>query len=300
MGRELYQTYPVAREVFDEADRILGFSVSRLCFEGPDETLTDTLNAQPALFTTSMACWRVLQSVAPQALAAPSFVAGHSLGEYSALAAVGALDFADGLRLVRERGRLMKVAGERCPGGMAAVLGLDDAVVDDVCRQGRDETSGVVQSANYNAPGQIVISGDEAALERAMALAGEAGARKVVRLAVSIASHSPFMACIADEFRQVVESTPLHEPSVSVVANVTAQPLASVAAIRGEMVSQLTSPLQWVACMRYILNEGVTTFVEVGPGKVLTSLLKRIDRSAVRLNVRDVADVQNLSRDLED
>jgi [acyl-carrier-protein] S-malonyltransferase len=297
MGRDLYETYPAAREVFDEADRILGFSLSRLCFEGPEETLTDTVNAQPALFTASRACWCALESGVPGAFPAPSFVAGHSLGEYSALAAAGALDFADGLRLVRERGRLMKLAGERSPGGMAAILGLDDAVVDEICQQAREETDGVVQAANYNAPGQVVISGDKVALERAMTLATEMRARRVVRLAVSIAAHSPLMACIADEFRLAVESTPLRDPAVPVVANITARPLASVAAIREEMVGQLTSPVGWVASVQYVLNEGVTTFVELGPGQVLTGLLKRIDRSAQRVNVKGVADLHELSRD---
>ncbi len=297
MGRELYETYPAAKEVFDEADRILGFSLSRLCFEGPEETLTNTVNAQPGVFTTSMACWRALESVAPGVFAAPSFVAGHSLGEYSALAVAGALDFADGLRLVRERGRLMKLSGERRPGGMAAILGLNDVAVDKVCQRARDETGGVIQAVNYNAPGQIVISGDAAALEGAMTLATEAGARKVVRLAVSIASHSPLMACIADEFRLAVESTPLRDPAVPVVANITARPLASVMAIHEEMVSQLTSPVRWVASMQYALSKGVTTFVELGSGEVLTRLLRRIDRSTRRVNVRNAADLQKLLGD---
>jgi [acyl-carrier-protein] S-malonyltransferase len=297
MGRDLYEAYPAAREVFDEADHILGFPLSRLCFEGPEETLTDTVNTQPALFTVSRACWRAVESAAPGAFSAPSFLAGHSLGEYSALAAAGALGFADGLRLVRERGRLMKLAGERSPGGMAAVLGLDDAVVDDICQQARGEANGVVQAANYNAPGQVVISGDTVALERAMTLATEMGARRVVRLAVSIAAHSPLMACIADEFRLAVESTPLRDPAVPVVANITARPLASVAAIHEEMVGQLTSPVAWVASVQCMLNEGVTTFVELGPGQVLTGLLKRIDRSAQRLNLSSVAELQELSRD---
>lgn len=294
MGRDLYETYPAAQQVFDEADRILGFSISRLCFEGPEEVLTDTVNAQPAIFTTSIACWRALESVAPDAFPAPSFVAGHSLGEYSALVAAGALGLAGGLLLVRERGILMREAGERSPGGMAAILGLDDAAVRQACRQAREETGAVVQAANYNAPGQIVISGDDDALERAMTLAREIGARKVVRLAVSIASHSPLMACIADEFRQAVEVTSLRNPALPVIANVTAGPLDSVAAVREEMVDQLTSPVQWVASMQHMLNEGVTTFIELGPGQVLTGLLKRIARSTRRVNVRNGADLQKL------
>jgi [acyl-carrier-protein] S-malonyltransferase len=297
MGLELYEAYSVAREVYDEADRILGFSLSRLCFEGPEETLTDTVNAQPAILATSVACWRALESLAPGAFPVPSFMAGHSLGEYSALMAAGALDLVHGLQLVRERGRLMKLAGEHSPGGMAAVLGLDDATVDAVCRQARGETGAVVQSANYNAPGQVVISGDGVALQRAMALAGEAGARRVVRLAVSIASHSPLMAGIVDEFQLAVESTPLRAPRVPVIANVTGRRLTSVAAIREEMVTQLTSPVRWVASMQHALDEGVTTFVELGHGQVLAGLLKRIDRSTRRVNVGSAADLRTLVKD---
>jgi [acyl-carrier-protein] S-malonyltransferase len=297
MGRDLYDAFPAARELFDEADRVLGFALSRLCFEGPEETLTDTVNAQPAIFATSLACWRALKSTSPLAFGAPSFVAGHSLGEYSALAAAGALDFADGLRLVRERGRLMKLAGERSPGGMAAILALDAAAVEGVCQQARHETGAVVQVANYNAPGQVVISGDERALERAMSLAGEAGARKVVRLAVSIASHSPLMAGIVDAFRRSVEAVALRRPDVPVVANVSAEPLDSVVAVRQEMVDQLTSPVRWVASMRHVLDAGVTTFVELGPARVLTGLLKRIERSARRENVGGAADLQALLRE---
>jgi [acyl-carrier-protein] S-malonyltransferase len=297
MGRDLYETYPVARKVFDEADRILGFSLSHLCFEGPEETLTDTVNAQPALFVTSLACWQALRSVATAAFPAPSFVAGHSMGEYSALAAAGVLDFADGLRLVRERGCLMKLAGERSPGGMAAILGLDNAVVDAACQKARDETGVIVQAANYNAPGQIVISGDDVALERAMTLTREAGAKKVVRLAVSIAAHSPLMACIADEFRLAVESTTLHDPTVPVIANITARPMDSVTAIHTEMIGQLTSTVQWVASMQYLLNEGVTTFIELGPGDVLTKLLRRIERATQRVNIGTAQDLQRLLGD---
>lgn len=294
MGRDLFDAFPAARRVYDEADRVLGFSLSRLCFEGPEETLIDTVNAQPAIFATSVACWRAWEAAAPGAFPPPAFVAGHSLGEYSALAAAGAMDFADGLRLVRERGRLMKLAGEQSPGGMAAILALDDDAVERACQQARDETGGVVQVANYNAPGQVVISGHESALERAVALASEAGARKVVRLAVSIASHSPLMAGIADAFRQAVGSVPLRPPDVPVVANITAEPLDSVAAVREEMVSQLTSPVRWVASMRYLLDAGVTTFVELGPGQVLSGLLKRIDRSVRRVNVGSAAALQAL------
>jgi [acyl-carrier-protein] S-malonyltransferase len=200
MGGDLAQAYSVARDTFAEADNLLGFSLSSLCFEGPEESLNDTYNTQPALFVASLATLRVLQGEGWSA--SPSFTAGHSLGEYSALVAAGALTFADGLRLVRERGRLMKEAGERGPGGMAAIIKLDDETVTDICQRASQETGQVVQVANYNSPGQVVISGDNQALEVAMEMAQAAGAKRVVRLAVSIAAHSPLMAIIAGEFRQ--------------------------------------------------------------------------------------------------
>jgi len=295
MGSDLYQTYPAAREVFDTADRLLGFALSHLCFEGPEEALTDTVNAQPAIFVTSMACWRALESVAPDAFAGPAFMAGHSLGEYSALAAAGALDFEGGLRLVRERGRLMKLAGTYSPGGMVAIVGLDDESVDDICRQAREQSDRIVQVANYNSPGQVVISGHDDALQLAMSLAEQAGARKVVRLAVSIAAHSPLMDGIVDAFRQAVLASSLRVAAVPVIANITARPLDTVAAIQEELVGQLTSPVRWVDSMRYALDRGVSTFVEVGPSQVLTGLLKRIDRAARRVNLATVADLRSLA-----
>jgi len=287
MGQHLYETCPEARATFDEADEVLGFALSELCFNGPEEILNDTLNTQPAIFVTSVALLRALEGKVPD------FMAGHSLGEYSALVAAGAMDFAAGLRLVRERGRLMKEAGERSPGGMAAVLGLETKVVDEICRQAREKTGGVIQVANYNSPGQIVISGDFRAQEVALELAKAAGARRVVPLAVSIAAHSPLMACIVDEFRQAVEATEFRMPTVPVVANVSAMPLESIGAIREELVQQLTSPVRWVDSVQYMIGQGVTEFVEVGPKDVLTGLIRRIDRGVQAMNVGDVAGVKS-------
>jgi len=289
MGQDLYESHPEARATFDQADKVLGFALSDLCFNGPEETLKDTVNTQPAIFVTSVALLRALES---RRLQAPGFVAGHSLGEYSALAAAGAMDFAAGLQLVRERGRLMKEAGERSPGGMAAVLGLEAEAVDQVCRQARKETGGVIQVANYNSPGQVVISGDFRTRDVAIELAKAEGARRVVPLAVSIAAHSPMMECIADEFRQAVEATEFRMPTVPVVANVSAAPLGSVEALREELVQQLTSPVRWVESVLYMIDQGMTEFVEIGPKDVLTKLMRRIDKSVQAMSVGDATAVE--------
>ena len=292
MGRDVAQAYPVARETFAEADDVLGFSLSQLCFEGPEEALQDTYNTQPAIFTTSIAILRALYSAG--FAARPAFLAGHSLGEYSALVASGALAFADGLRLVRERGRLMKLAGEREPGGMAAVLKLDDHTVEEICRQASAETGRVVQIANYNSPGQVVISGHNEALERAIQLAEAAGARRVIRLAVSIASHSPLMASITNEFRRAVMDTPLQAPQMAVVGNVTARPLMSIEEIREEMVCQLTSSVRWVDSVTYMAAQGVTHCIEIGPKDVLTGLIPRIHPEMKATSCSTLAAIQAL------
>jgi len=274
MGRDLFAHEPAARAVFDEADSILHVALSRLCFDGPETELNDTYNTQPAVFVTSVAVLRALEA---RGIGRPAFVAGHSLGEFSALVAAGAVAFADALRLVRERGRLMKLAGERNPGGMAAVIGLDRAAVDDICAQASTQIGQSVQVANDNCPGQIVISGHRAALATALNLARERGARRAVPLAVSIAAHSELMSVIADDFRQALAATPFSPPQVPVIGNVGAQPLTDVAAIRADLGAQLTSPVAWTDSVRTMLAQGVTTFIELGPKDVLTGLLKRID-----------------------
>ena len=280
MGRDLYEREPVARALFDEAGERLGFNLAQICFEGPEEVLTDTSIQQPALFTTSLAAWAVLRQ---RDQAEADYVAGHSLGEFSALAAAGALTFADGLALVRRRGELMKLAGERSPGGMAAVLGLDAEPVAELCARAAAETGRFAGIANDNCPGQIVISGDEAALAVAMELVSAAGARKVVRLPISIAAHTPLMASVAGEFGAAVDATPLSMARVPAIANVTARPITAPDEIRAELKAQLTSPVAWTDSVRYLGEQGVDTYIEVGPGDVLLGLVKRIDRGARRI-----------------
>jgi [acyl-carrier-protein] S-malonyltransferase len=282
MGQALYEQAPEARAVFDQADDMLGFSLAELCFHGPEEALVDTINQQPAIFTTSVAMW---QRLVARGWDAPQFVAGHSLGEFSALVAAGVLTFADGLRLVRRRGELMKRAGEQNPGAMAAILALDIPVVEAICVQASETVGRIVQVANDNCPGQVVISGDAAALVLAMQLAQEAKARKVVRLPISIAAHSPLMAVVAEAFAAAVDETPFATAVCPVIGNVAARPLTHPDELRAEVKAQLTAGVAWTDSMNYLLTEGVDTFVEVGPGNTLLSFIKRIDRQANRVEL---------------
>ncbi|GIL15226.1 MAG: malonyl CoA-acyl carrier protein transacylase [Chloroflexota bacterium] len=275
MARDLYETYASARAVIDAADAALGFALSKLMFEGPEAELTDTLNAQPALLTHSIAALAALQQAAAFNLPTATLCAGHSLGEYSALVAAGALDFADGIKLVRARGAAMKRAGELRPGAMAALIGLDDAKLNEIC-----QTAGAVQIANYNAPGQIVLSGEQGALERAVELAKQAGAKRAIVLAVSIAAHSELMRSAVEDFRAAVFNTPLNIPNLPIVSNVTAQPMREVATMRAEMLAQLTSAVQWTRSVELMHAQGVSVFLELGPKDVLTGLNKRIARGA--------------------
>jgi len=291
MGRALYQAQPVAHDVFAEADEILGFPLSTLCFEGTAEELTDTINAQPAILATSIATLRVLEQ---ETDLRPDFAAGHSLGEFTALVSAGALTFADGLRLVRERGRLMKAAGENQPGGMAAVLGMDAPTLGQICADAQTEIGQAVQIANDNCPGQIVISGGRTALQRAMELAGEKGAKRVIPLQVSIASHSPLMASAAAAFEPVIAQVSLARPAVPVIGNTTARPLADVPAIRAELVAQLTNSVRWTETIHYLQAQGVDTFIEIGPKDVLTGLMRRIDRKASRFSVENEEGIKKL------
>ena len=296
MLQELCQHYDVARATFAEADDLLGINLSELCFHGPEEQLTDTINAQPALLTTGVAILRVLQQELgdahkPAAHGGPTLVAGHSMGEYTALVAAGCLTFADGLRLVRERGRLMKWAGEQQPGMMAAILGLDEAVVSKICAEASVQ-GGIAQVANDNCPGQVVISGDKTGMEAAMSALTTAGARRVMPLAVSIAAHSPLMQPAAEELRAAIIATPITPPIVPLIGNTTAQPLTTVAAIQDELTAQLTGSVRWTASMGAALAAGVKTFIEIGPGDVLAGLIKRIDRNAERWSLNDPASVQ--------
>jgi [acyl-carrier-protein] S-malonyltransferase len=290
MGRALVQRYPCAAETFAEADAILGFRLSDLSFQGPADTLTATQNAQPAILTASIAALRVLRGERPD-LSTPIVVAGHSMGEYSALVAAGAMSFADAVRLTRARGELMAAAGQQHPGSMAAVLRLDDAQVAAICAQAAAESADVVQVANYNSPGQVVISGGPAGVAAAAALAKTAGGR-VVPLAVSIAAHSALMIPAVEEFAARVAATPFTQPQVTVIGNVLATPLATSEEIRTELVAQLTSSVQWTASIKAMTGAGVTRFMEIGPGSVLTGLVKRIVPDAETANVGTPEDVE--------
>jgi [acyl-carrier-protein] S-malonyltransferase len=275
MGEDLRVLSPAAAEVFAQADQVLGFPLSRLCFEGPEDVLNETTNTQPAILATSVAALRASED----RLEHPAFVAGHSLGEFSALVAAGSLDFGEALFLVRERGRLMKEAGERSPGGMAAIIGLETVKVEEICAQAVEAVGGYVGVANDNCPGQVVISGNEEPLQAAMEGANAAGARKVVRLAISIAGHSPLMAEAAAAFRRVLDKVTIQPPEISFVANATAGPLTDPDQIRDALGRQLTSPIYWTDSVQWMIRRGATRFVEIGPGKVLSGLLRRINRA---------------------
>jgi [acyl-carrier-protein] S-malonyltransferase len=290
MAKELADAYPAAQAVFDQANEILGFDLGGLCFNGPEEVLTDTVNAQPALMAASIAALRAAESVGGS-LPRPQFVAGHSMGEYTALVTAGVLSLEDGLRLVRERGRLMKLAGEESPGLMAAILGLDEEKLAEICALAATESGGIAQVANDNCPGQVVISGDKIGMEAAMRAAEAGGARKVIPLAVSIAAHSPLMAPAAAALRAAIDAVTFTTPQIPVIGNTQAQRLTTPEAIRAELVAQLTGSVRWTGTLQTMLAGGVTTFVEIGPGEVLTGLVKRVDRKAGRVNVNSPAGV---------
>jgi [acyl-carrier-protein] S-malonyltransferase len=288
MGRDLCDAFTQAREVFEEADDALGVPLSRLCFEGPEEELAQTVNAQPAILTTSIACLRAAASVT-DGLIFPAFVAGHSLGEYTALVAAQVLDFGEAVRLTKLRGELMQEAGERVPGGMAAIIGLDEFSVEEICQ----ETG--TQISNLNSPAQIVIGGPRERLVRAMDLARAMGARHVTSLKVSGAFHSSLMQPAVEGMTQAISRLNFRDPSVPIVVNSTAQPVTTSAEIRQELLQQLSSCVQWQKSVEYMVGEGVSTFIEIGPGKVLNGLIKRITQEAQTLNVEDASSLKVLS-----
>ncbi len=286
MGADFARAYPIARDAFAQADEILGFPLSRLCWDGPASELNQTVNTQPALYVSSVAIWRVLHEELP--LAQPAYLAGHSLGEFSALTAADALDFEAGLKLVHARGRFMQRAGDENPGAMAAVLALSAERIEELCAEVMRDTGRVVVLANDNCPGQAVVSGEREAVDRLMELALQAGARRAMKLAVSVAAHSPLMASALEGFLEVAHETAFASPRIPVYGNVKASPLPDGSAIRAELDQQLTRSVQWTDSMRAIIDEGAQTFIEIGAGKVLTGLLRRIDRSKQRINLDTV------------
>ncbi len=275
MGKDLAEAFPEARQVWEAADDALGFGLSALCWDGPEDELTLTRNAQPALLAHSAAVWAVLRALDLEVVCA----AGHSLGEFSAYHAAGSLELASALRTVRRRGELMFAGGQERPGAMSAVLGLDDDIVEGVCAQASDEGA-VAVPANFNTPGQVVISGDAAAVHRAGSMLMDAGAKKVQALNVSGAFHSPLMAVAEAGLREQLEGVEFRDPAFPVVSNVTAQAVTDAAAARQLLVEQLTSAVRWRYVVRTMLELGVTRFLEIGTGKVLTGMLKRIDPAA--------------------
>jgi len=291
MGRELAQHFPAARSVFDEADAALGISLSAVMWEGPESALNDTLNTQPALFVHSLAVYQVFKSLYPEFQ--PSILAGHSLGQLSALCAGGALAFRDGLMLVRRRGELMKRAGEANPGGMAAILNLDIATLERICASAStaDEP---VQVANDNCPGQVVISGAKAAVERAMVLAKEAGARRAVPLAVSIAAHSSLMASIQADWDAAVSAAHVGDTQIPIIGNVSATLMLTAADLREDIQRQMQSRVHWTETIENASRGGVTTFIEMGTGTVLLGLIRRIAADATGLPLGTPADFSAL------
>jgi len=292
MGQQLAADFPVAQTIFQDANQALGIELSNIAWQGPQEELDDTLNTQPALMVHSYAALRVLQDQFPDLQ--PAAVAGHSMGELSALIAAGALEFKDGLQLVRRRGELMQAAGEKSPGGMAAILGLSIDTLEQICTSA-SRSNEIVQIANDNCPGQVVISGANPALERAMGSAKEAGARRVVKLVVSIAAHSPLMEYAQDQFSSAVVASEINDPQVPVIGNVNAQPLVTIADIEKDLRAQLNSRVRWTESIQYLVSTGITTFIEVGNNTVLTGLLKRIDRSVQGISFGEPQDLEKIA-----
>jgi [acyl-carrier-protein] S-malonyltransferase len=288
MGRDVYEQSPSAHAIFQQADEVLGLDLSQLCFEGPTDQLTQTENAQPALLTTSLALMAAARELSNDQLAPPAYVAGHSLGEWTALVGAGSLQFDDAVQLVRRRGELMAAATE---GTMAAVIGLQLEALRDVCAEASE--AGTVVIANENAPGQLVISGTIAGIERAGVLAKQRGAKRVLPLNVSAAFHSPLMQAAAHDLEQAIATVEsVKSPHPPVISNVIARPLTEPNAIRQELVEQVTAPVRWIASIEYMRAEGVTRFVEIGPGNVLTGLIKRIAPEAELVNVRDITSLE--------
>ena len=286
MGKELAEKHAAARQVFEEADRALGFSISQMCFAGSEEELKQTSNTQPAILACSVAMCRLLAEKGIQ----PDFVAGHSLGEYSALVAAGSLQFSDAVKLVRQRGTYMREAVPTGAGAMAAIMGLSPAVVADACKRAAD--GGVCAPANLNSPDQTVISGSAAAVKRAVEIASQQGAKRAVILPVSAPFHSALMMPAQERLEKDLRQTVFANLQVPLVTNVDADIIHTGEEARGALIRQVSLPVRWEESVRLLIEEGVTTFIEVGPGKVLTGLLRQIERSVQTLNVEDEKSLQ--------
>lgn len=291
MGKAFVDAFSVAKATLEEANSILGFDLSSMCFDGPQEILSDTANAQPALYAVGVAALRSLNDAlgvdGGTASFTPQFVAGHSLGEFTALTAANVLSFSDGLKLVRKRGELMRDAGSDSPGGMVALLGPSVEKAEELALAAVDATGEALVVANDNCPGQVVLSGGQTAVTYAADNASEYGAKKAVALNVSVATHSPLMQPAAEAFNAALEATPMNPPTLKVVGNTTASALVDVAAIQQELRNQLTSRVRWTGSIQYMIDNGVNTFIELGTGNVLSKLNKRIDRGVTSYTVED-------------
>lgn len=291
MGKEISRT-DIGEKLFFQADEVLGFPLSSLCFEGPEEELTKTYNTQPAILTVSVIALHLLGEKGIK----PEMVAGHSLGEYSALVAAGVLSFPEAVRLVRIRGQLMDEATKTVEGGMAAIIGLPPQEVEVICREAG--AAGIVQAANYNSPAQTAISGEKAGLEKAMEIALERGAKRAVLLPVSAPFHSRLMDPVAENFQPELESVEIRNASVPVIANYTAQPEIEAEDIRRNLIRQINGPVRWSDSVQYMISQGIDTFIEVGPGKVLTGLMRKIDREVTCIPVENQESINSLLEQL--
>ena len=319
MGADVYASSAAARRVFDTVDETLGFSLSTLCFHGPEETLRATINAQPAITTVSLAFLAAFQeALSPKNSSwssplTPAYTAGHSVGECTTLVAAGVMDLKGAALLVRERGRLMHEDETTCPGGMAALLGMDAETAQEICEEATRQALaslpadkkvppgwGQVVIANYNAPGQIVISGEEHALALAMEMAKARGAKRVMPLAVSGAFHSPVMQPAAAKLAHAIESARINAAAVPIISNIAAVPLIDEHALREELAQQVASSVQWVKTIEYLAGAGVTTFIEIGPGQALTGMIKRIAKGVTMINIGSVAEVEKAAAQVRD
>ncbi|HTK08078.1 MAG TPA: ACP S-malonyltransferase [Ktedonobacteraceae bacterium] len=309
MGADIYASSKAARHIFAASDEALGFALSDLCFNGPEETLRKTINAQPAIVTVSLATLAAFQealsadSYSWSAPLRPAFTAGHSVGEWSALVASGVLDLAQSIKLVRERGRLMDHEGNLCPGGMAAIIRMEEKALQDICREISERNAaqhtpdthpgqGQVVVANYNAPGQIVISGEKDALNQAITVAKERGAKKIIPLVVSGAFHSPVMQPAIAGMAAALQNVDLQETAIPIIGNITATALSQTEALRAELSQQLAAPVQWIRTIEYMVEAGVATFIEIGPGSALTGMVKRIAKEVTTRNISTAAEIE--------
>jgi len=288
MGQEVAENFPAAREIFATADQKLGYSLSGLCFNGPEEKLRLTIHTQPALLTTSIACYQLIKEHGIK----PDYVAGHSLGEYSALVVAGSLGFTDAVWLVEQRGKFMQEAVPPGEGTMAAILGLDIPKVEELCDNCSD--LGVVELANFNCPGQIVIAGDTPAVEKAVSLAKEFGAKRVMLLSVSGPFHSSLLQPASEKLAKALDNVNISDPVIPVVANTNAKIINTADEVKAALINQVSSSVKWEQSIRKLLDKDVTTFIEIGSGKVLSGLIKKIDRSVKIFNIQDMSSLDNI------